>query len=198
MAKAKRRSKIAAAPKANAKANKARAKSKPSKTKAHAAKAAKSTKSKAVARSTTSAQRATRRPSARAFIGTNHAGRISTVLLDMGGLLGVEDKIVAVPLTSLVVKGRETGAQLFVMDLSQKAAHRALLPSVEEPLAGNIGDKALEFSEKATATASALTAGTISTIADMSHRAAAASGPLAEQAIETLTIAKDSAAKFGH
>src|SRR6185369_13247399 len=43
--------------------------------------------------------------------------------------------------------------------------------------ANDISDKALEFGQKATAAASALTAGAASTISEMSHKAAEAAGP---------------------
>ncbi|MGC2587770.1 MAG: hypothetical protein WA445_16080, partial [Pseudolabrys sp.] len=67
-----------------------------------------------------------------------------------------------------------------------RANSKALTRSLS---ANDISDKALEFGKKATAAASALTAGAASTISEMSHKAAEAAGPLKEQAVEKLAVA---------
>jgi hypothetical protein len=64
--------------------------------------------------------------------------------------------------------------------------------------ANDISDKALEFGQKATAAASALTAGAASTISEMSHKAAEAAEPLKEQAVDKLAVAKDAVSEFAH
>jgi hypothetical protein len=80
----------------------------------------------------------------------DHTGRISTVVLGVGGFLGVGEKNVAVPFSALTFNAGKDGVRIIIVALSKEALKQApAFKATEKTTLDTVKDKALELGHNA-------------------------------------------------
>ena len=80
----------------------------------------------------------------------DRSGRISTVVLGVGGFLGMGEKHVAVPFTALTYSSGKDGARIIVVALSKDALRLApAFKAIEKTTMDTVMDKAVEMKNQA-------------------------------------------------
>jgi sporulation protein YlmC with PRC-barrel domain len=79
----------------------------------------------------------------------NRSGQISTVVLGVGGFLGMGEKIVAVPYSSLTISTSTEGARTIVISASKEALKLApVFTATEKTTLDAVKDKAVDLGHK--------------------------------------------------